>query len=165
MFVEPILKRLEHKIESTVSHASGTAIVLVPLLVAVGFGTAAADTYLQERFSSPVVYLILCGAYLVVALVIYLVARARERRSDEIAEAELARTRIASPVREAMDQLRLTDISRALLALAGSSGPAAAKVVMDQTTKNLHLLIGAGAGIYVASRIVDALNRRHGDPS
>lgn len=111
------------------------------------------------------VYLILCGAYLVVALVIYLVARARERRSDEIAEAELARMRIASPVKEAMDQLRLTDISRALLALAGSSGPAAAKVVMDQTTKNLHLLIGAGAGIYVASRIVDALNRRHGDPS
>lgn len=164
MFVEPILKRLEHKIQSTVSHASGTAIALVPLVVAVGFGTAAADSYLQERFSSPVVYLILCGAYLVVALVIYLVARARERRSDEIAEAELARMRIASPVREAMDQLRLTDISRALLALAGSSGPAA-KAVMDQTTKNLHLLIGAGAGIYVASRIVDALNRRHGNLS
>ena len=35
---------------------------------------------------------------------------------------------------------------------------------MDQTSKNLHLLIGAGAGIYVASRIVDALNRRHGYP-
>ncbi len=77
MFVEPILKRLEHKIRSTVSHASGTAIALVPLLVAVGFGTAAADSYLRERFSSPVAYLILCGAYLVVALVIYLVARAR----------------------------------------------------------------------------------------
>jgi predicted permease len=77
MFVEPILKRLEHKIQSTVSHASGAAIALVPLLVGVGFGTAAADSYLQERFSPPEAYLILCGAYLVVALVIYMVARAR----------------------------------------------------------------------------------------
>jgi len=69
MFVEPILKRLEHKIESP-SPCFGNGIALVPLLVRRGFGTAAADTYLQERFSSPVVYLILCGAYLVVALVI-----------------------------------------------------------------------------------------------
>ncbi|HEY8137265.1 MAG TPA: hypothetical protein VIF61_05460 [Methylocystis sp.] len=165
MFVEPILKRLEHKIQSTVSHASGTAIALVPLLVAVGFGTAAADFYLQERFSPPEAYLILCGAYLVVALVIYMVARAREQRSAEIAEAELAQMPIVSPVTAAMDQLSLLNIQRTLLDFAGRSGPAAAKAVMDQTTKNLHLLIGAGAGIYVASRIVDALNRRHGNPS
>ena len=45
MFVEPILKRLEHKIQSTVGHVSGAAIALAPLLVAVGFGTAAADSY------------------------------------------------------------------------------------------------------------------------
>ena len=77
MFVEPILKRLEHKIQSTLGHASGAAIALAPLLVAAGFGTAAADSYLLERFSSPVAYLILCGAYLVVALVIYMVVRAR----------------------------------------------------------------------------------------
>ena len=43
MFVEPILKRLENKIQSTVGHVSGAAIALVPLLVAVGFGTAAAE--------------------------------------------------------------------------------------------------------------------------
>ncbi len=159
MFVEPILKRPEHKIQSTVGHVSGAAIALVPLLVAVGFGTAAADSYLQERFSSPVACLILCGAYLVAAPVIYIVVRARERRSAEIAEAELAQTPIVSPVTAAMDQLH---IQRTLLDLAGSSGPAAAKAVVEQTTKNLHLLIGAGAGIYLASRIVDALNRRHG---
>jgi hypothetical protein len=164
MFVEPILKRLEHKIQSTLGHASGAAIALAPLLVAAGFGTAAADSYLLERFSSPVAYLILCGAYLVVALVIYMVVRARERRSAEISEAELAQMPIVSPVTAAMDQLHIPNIQRTLLDLAGSTGPAAAKAVVEQTTKNLHLLIGAGAGIYVASRIVDALNRRHGYP-
>jgi hypothetical protein len=164
MFVEPILKRLEHKIESTVSHASGTAIALVPLLVAVGFGTAAADSYLQQRFSPPETYLILCGAYVIVALVIYMVVRAREQRSAQIAEAELAEMPIVNPVTAAMDQLRLPNIQQTLMDFAGRSGPVAAKAVMDQTSKNLHLLIGAGAGIYVASRIVDALNRRHGYP-
>ena len=44
MFVEPILKRLENKIQFTVGQVSGAAIALVPLLVAVGFGTAAADS-------------------------------------------------------------------------------------------------------------------------
>ena len=165
MFVEPILKRLENKIQSTVGHVSGAAIALVPLLVAVGFGTAAADSYLQQRFSSPETYLILCGAYVIVALVIYMVVRAREQRSAQIAEAELAEMPIVNPVTAAMDQLRLPNIQQTLMDFAGRSGPVAAKAVMDQTSKNLHLLIGAGAGIYVASRIVDALNRRHGDPS
>ena len=74
------------------------------------------DSYLQERFSSPVAYLILCGAYLVAALVIYMVVRARERRSAEIADAELAQMPIVSPVTAAMDQLH---IQRTLLDLAG----------------------------------------------
>jgi uncharacterized membrane protein len=165
MFVEPILKRLEYKIQSAVSHVSGAAIALVPLFVGVGFGTAAAASYLEQRFSSPLAYLILCGAYLVVALVIYMVARAHEQRSAEIAEAKMAEMPIESPVTAAMDQLHIPNIQRTLLDLAGKSGPVAAKAVMDQTSKNLHLLIGAGVGIYVASRIVDALNRRHGDLS
>jgi hypothetical protein len=164
MFVEPILKRLEHTVQSAVGHFSGAAIALVPLLVAVGFGTAAAGSYLLERFGSPAAYLILCGAYLVVALVVYMVVRARERRSAEISEAELARMPIVSPVTAAMGELNLPDIQRTLMDFAGRSGPVAAKAVIDQTAKNLHLLIGAGAGIYVASRIVDALNRRHGYP-
>jgi hypothetical protein len=161
MFVEPILKRLEQKIQSIVSHVSGAAIALVPLLVAVGFGTAAADSFLQQRFSAPETYLILSGGYLVVALVIYIVARRREQRSDKIAEAELAEMPIVNPVKAAMDQFHLPDIQRTLLDIAGRSGPVAAKAMMDQTSKNLHLLIGAGVGIYIASRIVDALNRRN----
>ena len=106
--------------------------------------------------------LILCGAYVVVALVVYTLVRVRERRSAEVAQAELAQMPIVNPVTAAMDQLHLPNLQRTLMDFAGKSGPVAAKVVMDQTSKNLHLLIGAGAGIYIASRIVDALNRRHG---
>ena len=124
MFVEPILKRLENKIQSTVGHVSGAAIALVPLLVAVGFGTAAADSYSKQRFSSPETYLILCGAYVIVALVIYMVVRAREHRSAQIAEAELARDAYRrTPVTAAMDQLRLPNIQQTLMDFAGRSGP------------------------------------------
>jgi hypothetical protein len=153
---------MEHKIQSAVSHVSGTVIAIVPLLVAAGFGTAAADSYLQERFSSRIADLILCGAYVGVALVIYIAVRTREQRSAEIAEAEMARMPIVSPVQAAMDQFHIPDIPQTLLGFAGKSGSAAAKAVLDQAPKNIHLLIGAGVGIFVASHIVDALNRRHG---
>ncbi len=43
MFVEPILKMLKAKVQATVSHVSGTALALAPLVVAIGFGTAAAE--------------------------------------------------------------------------------------------------------------------------
>lgn len=161
MFVEPILKRLENAIQSSVMHVSGSVIALVPLLVAVGFGTAAADSYLAEQFGAQIANLILCGVYLIIAVVIYGVARGRERRNAEIAQAQIAQMPIVNPVQAALDQVRPSSLDRMLVELAGKSGPAAAKVLLNQS-KNLHLLIGAGLGIYVASRIVDALNRRHG---
>lgn len=163
MFVEPILLRMEHKIHSVVSHVSGSIVALVPLLISAGFGTAAADSYLLERFSSRIADLILCGVYLGVAILCYVFARTRERRTAEIADAELARMPVVNPVQAAMDQFHLQDIPELLLGYAGKSGSAVAKAVLDQAPKNVHLIIGAGVGLFVASRIVDALNRRHDD--
>lgn len=161
MFVEPILKRLENTIQSTVTHVSGSVIALVPFLVAVGFGTAAADSYLAERFGAQIANLVLCVAYLIIAVAFYGAARARERRNAEIAREQLEQMPIVNPVQAALDQVRPSNLDRLLVEIAGRSGPAAAKVLASQS-KNLHLLVGAGAGIYIASRIVDALNRRHG---
>jgi hypothetical protein len=42
MFFEPVLKLLEAKVQSAVSHVSGAVMALAPLFVAIGFGTAAA---------------------------------------------------------------------------------------------------------------------------
>jgi hypothetical protein len=161
MFVEPILRRLENAIQSRVIHVSGSVLALVPLLIAVGFGTAAADSYLAERFGVQIANVVLCGVWLVIAFVIYEIARARERRNAKIAEEQIAQMPIENPVRAVLEQVRLPNMDRLLVEIAGKSAPAAAKILASQS-KNLHLLIGAGLGVYLASRIVDALNRQHG---
>ena len=159
MFVEPIIKLLETKVQSAVSHVSGVAMALAPLVVAIGFGTAAADSWLKDAYGDRTAYLILGAAYLLIALAIYATARARQRRNAEIA-AQLAETSIINPVREVANQLSLGGIEESLLTLAGRTGAPAARVVAEQAAKNLHLLVGAGIGIYIASRLVAALNAR-----
>jgi hypothetical protein len=159
MFFEPVLKLLEAKVQSAVSHVSGSAMALAPLFVAIGFGTAAADSWLKDVYGERVAYLILGAAYLMIALVIYAAARARERRNAKVV-AQLAETSIINPVREATNYLSLAGVEDTLLALAGRTGAPAVKVVAEQASKNLHLLIGAGIGIYLASRLVDALHGR-----
>ena len=156
MFVEPILKRVEAKIQSTVSHASGTAIAVVPFLVAVGFATAAADSYLIERYDVRTAYLILGAAYLVIAAIVYVLARERERQKARVVEAELADAPIINPVKAAMDQFSLPSIEQTLMSFAGKTSAPAAKAVADQAMKNAHLIIGAGIGGLVAALLLSA---------
>jgi len=59
MFFEPIVKVLEAKVQSAVSHLSGAAMALAPLVVAIGFGTAAADSWLKDAYGERSAYLIL----------------------------------------------------------------------------------------------------------
>ncbi|ARN82415.1 hypothetical protein [Methylocystis bryophila] len=160
MFIEPILKMAEAKIRAAVSRMSGAALALAPLVVAIGFGTAAANSWLRDAYGERAAYLVLGAAYLVIAIVIYAAARARERRHAATA-AQLAETTILHPLREASDLLSLAGVETALLGLAGKTGAPALRLVAGQAGKNFHLLLGAGIGIYVASRILDALNRRH----
>jgi hypothetical protein len=159
MFSEPIIKLLETKVKSAVSQVSGAAMSLAPLVVAVGFGTAAADSWLKDAYGERVAYLILGAAYLLIAPTIYAAARVRQRRNAEIA-AQLAETSIINPVREATNQLNLASLEDTLLALAGRTSAPAVKVVAEQVAKNFHLLVGAGIGIYLASRLVEALHHR-----
>ena len=85
----------------------------------------------------------------------------RERRNAEIAAARLSETPIVNPVREAIEQLNLPGIEETLLSFVGKTSAPAAKAVAEKAAKNLHLLVGAGLGIYLASWLVDALDRRH----
>lgn len=57
--------------------------------------------------------------------------------------------------------MSLAGVENTLLEFAGRTGAPALRLLAEQAGKNLHLLLGAGIGIYVASRIVDALNPRH----
>jgi hypothetical protein len=160
MFMEPIVKRIEARIRSSVGHASGTAIALIALLVAIGFVTAAADSYLVERYGVQIADLILSAAYLLLALIVYASAQARKRRQDAVTEAESAETPGLNPMKATLDQLNRPNLEQKLLAIAGKNGPPVAKAVADQAVKNAHVLIGVAIGIYIASRLADVLRRR-----
>ena len=92
------------------------------------------------------------------ALAIYAGAKAREHRKTK--EAEIAEAAVVDPVRELTSHFNLAGVEETLLSLAGRTGAPAAKIVAEQAAKNLHLLLGAGLGIYFASRIVDGLRAR-----
>jgi hypothetical protein len=160
---EAIVKRVEASIRSSVDHAWGTFFALLPLIVAFGFATAAADSYLSELYGTRVAYVVLCVAYLVITFAVYVVARVRAQSRSESAQAELAEAPIVNPVKAAFDQLQLPNVEQRLLTFAGETGAPAAKALAEQVAKNAHLLFGAAAGIYVASRLVDALT--HGKTS
>jgi len=164
MLFEPIVKLLEAKAQSAVIHVSGAALALMPLIVAIGFGTAAADSWLTEAYGERNASLILGAAYLVIALVIYAMAKEREQRKVRDA-AEIAETTNVNPVSKLTHQFNLAGIEDTLMTLTGRTGAPAARVVADQAAKNLHLLLGAGLGIYFASRIVDGLRTRHNNLS
>ena len=161
MLFEPILKLLEAKVQSAASHVSGAAMALAPLIVAIGFGTAAADSWLKEAYGERAAYLILGAAYLTIALVVHGLARVREQRKAKIA-AELAETTIINPVRQVTSAFSLAGMEDTLMSLAGRTGAPAARAVAEQAGKNFHLLVGAGIGIYLASRLVEALRARQG---
>jgi hypothetical protein len=57
MFFERVLKFVEAKVQSAVSRVSGAAMALAPLVVAIGFGTAAADSCLKDAYGERVAYL------------------------------------------------------------------------------------------------------------
>jgi hypothetical protein len=159
MLLESIVKLLEAKALSAVTHVSGAALALIPLIVAIGFGTAAADSWLREAYGERIALLILGAAYLALAIAIYAAAREREHRKAREA-AEIAETAIADPVRELTSRFNLAGVEETLLGLVGRTGAPAAKAVAEQAAKNLHLLLGAGLGIYFASRIVESLRTR-----
>ncbi len=77
--------------------------------------------------------------------------------------AQLVETSILHPMREVTDRLSLAGVEETLLGLAGRTSAPAVRVVTEQAAKNLHLLIGAGIGIYLASRLVNALHLRQVD--
>lgn len=162
MFFEPVLKQVEARIDARVGRIIGMAVVFLALVVAVGFATAAAQAHLEERYGARIADLILSAAYFFITLVAYSLLQAHKRRQVEIDDEGLTETQAADPVTSAMDGLIPTSVRQTLLSLAES--PATRTIVLH-ASKNIHLLLGAGAGIYLASRLVSSLNRRESNES
>jgi len=163
MFIDPIIKRLQNRVQSTVSHMSGNIAALAPLLVAATFGIMAASHYLNEMMGPLAGYLTLAGVFLVISLVVYVVARWHETHQMTRANEELAAMAQTSPLEAVIRLFQSSDVPQSLLASAKSAAPAAARTALREAPRNLPLLLGAGLGLMLASRLLDALNDRSED--
>jgi len=159
MFVEPIVKRVENAMDATVARVSGSALALIPLLAAAGFATAAAAIYANERLGPERGNLLLAGVFLVVSLVTFGVVRRREARMKARARAELAAMTPVNSVEALLDGMNLSNLPQALMDAAKTAAPDIGKAALKELPRNLHLLVGAGVGLFLASRIVDALDK------
>jgi hypothetical protein len=166
---EPIIKRAENAIEATLTRVSGNAIAAVPLLIAFGFTTAAGAYWANEMFGPLVGNLAVAGVFLVLSALAFAYARKREATQQARASEELAALAQASPLAVLSNAFQSSNVTQYLFALAKNVAPVAAKnaalVALRQAPRNLPLLLGAGLGLVVASRVVDAFTSgrgRHG---
>lgn len=164
---EPMIKRAENAVGATITRLSGNAMAAVPLLIAFGFALAAVAYWANEALGPLFGNLAIAGAFLVIALAVYAYARRREAVQQARASAELAALTEASPITAIQRALQSSNVSQALYDMARNVAPTAAKTAavsaLRAAPRNLPLLVGAGLGLMVASRLVEAWTngRRH----
>lgn len=163
MLFEPIIQRIERTVDSGVSRISGKIIVWIPLLVAVGFATAAASSYAIDRFGPQIGNLALAGAFFVVFLFCLMFVRSKHSQEEavEVAVEEQAPTPQleAHPIMALLEQANLGGLEQEVINSLKSMAPDAARAVINQIPRNLHLLAGATIGLFVASRVAKMIER------
>lgn len=163
---EPIIKRAENAVESTITRVSGNALAAVPLLIAFGFATAAAAYWANEALGPLAGNLAIAGVFLALSVFAFAYARNREAKQQARASQELAALSESSPFGAVSRAFQSSNTPQALLDLAKSAAPIAAKnaalTAVRAAPRNLPLLLGAGVGLMVASRLVGAFTNGRG---
>lgn len=159
---EPLIKRAENAVGGAITRISGNAMAAVPFIIAFGFATAAAAYWATDEFGPLFGNLVIAGIFLVIAVFIYGLARRREAMQQARASEELAALTEASPFNAISRAVQSSNASQALYDLAKRAVPVAAKntarVMLRDAPRNLPLLLGAGVGLMVASRLVNAMS-------
>lgn len=161
MLIEPMVQRLELSVDSALARVGGTVVAGVPLLIGLGFATAAGDYYAVYWLGPVVGNLVVAGVFIVLSALIYAAQKRRNRRIAHEAAARLAAIEDQSPVNALLQATNLPQLQQMLVDGAKSAVPQLAKAAMREAPKNLPLLIGAGVGLLVAQRIVDAVSHRN----
>ncbi|MGJ0425712.1 hypothetical protein [Methylocystis sp.] len=158
MILDPIFQRVDESIANATRGASRLAIVATLALLALGFATAAAHAYATRTWGEIAGNLVLAGAFLFAALIVYLATKDSVPPETQTRTAELEQSSFAQlPF---VDQLFKPDgnLMRSIGSSIGSMAPVAAKAVAERVAPNLHLIIGAAVGLMIASKISEKLD-------
>ncbi|HEY8125289.1 MAG TPA: hypothetical protein VIF88_07700 [Methylocystis sp.] len=158
MMLDPIFQRVDESIANATRGASRLAIVATLALVALGFATAAAHAYAMRTWGEIAGNLVIAGAFLFAAFIVYL---ATQRSAPDDIQAPAAELEQSSfPQLPFVEQLFKPDgdLVRSIGSSIGSLAPVAAKAVAERVAPNLHLIIGAAVGLMLASKISQKLD-------
>lgn len=158
MMLDPLFQRVDESIANATRGASRLAIVATLALLALGFATAAAHAYATRTWGEIAGNLVLAGAFLFAALIVYLATKDSAAPETQAPAAELEQSSFSQlPF---VDQLFKPDgnLMRSIGSSIGSMAPVAAKAVAERVAPNLHLIIGAAVGLMIASKISEKLD-------
>jgi hypothetical protein len=134
--LQGIINRAEHSIDALASKYVMRVLVAVPLVVALGFGTAAAAVRLSQDYGSTTAYTILAAAFAGIGLAAAsAVALSGPKRVGPADTAEpVALTDDTSGMTSSFDP-------QVLLAAVGAIGPAALPGLLRLLARNLPLVL------------------------
>jgi hypothetical protein len=159
MMLDPLFRRVDESLANATRTASRLVIVMTLSLLALGFATAAAHAYATRMWGDIAGNLVIAGAFLAAALIVYL---ATAQGNSEIEQQAPASTIEASGLSALpfADQLLKADgdLVRSIGSSLGSMAPVAARAVAERVAPNLHLIVGAAAGLFVASKLAQKLD-------
>jgi len=159
MMLDPLFRRVDESLENATRTASRLAIVMTLSLLALGFATAAAHAYATRMWGDIAGNLVIAGAFLAAALIVYLATAPGNSEVEQHAPASTIEASGLSALPFADQLLKADgDLVRSIGSSLGSMAPVAARAVAERVAPNLHLIVGAAAGLFVASKLAQKLD-------
>ncbi len=143
-----IFRRAETTIDSIVARYVGRAMVAVPIVVALGFATAAATVKVVELYGQVAGYSIMAGVFALLTLLTMAVVGTGVLHDNGSGAQSEARAEEREQLASEVDGLFTPELTAVLGAAAPVALPAVARVVV----RNLPLLIMLSIIVYIFSR-------------
>ena len=153
---------LYRKAQATVDNAIAQLVwgllMVVPLLVAVGFTTAAASNYLNRLYEPEIANLIIAGVYTLIAAVMAIMYALRkpETAASEEAKAQEQAAADSAESGEEQDQSYSSVDRDLMMAALTSAAPYAIRPVIGTLFRNLPVVLAVGVAAFVLTRATQA---------
>lgn len=145
-----LFRRAQATVDNAIDNAVNRALVVIPFLIAAGFGTAALSMRLNREFGAEMGSLILAGGFVLVGLVVALIVRSRSSKPTETA-AEAAET-VDREAEQAADPAMANVDRELLMAALTTAAPIALPGLLRAVMRNLPIVAAIAAAGFIMSR-------------
>ena len=154
-----LFRKSQATVDNAIAQLVWGLLIAVPLLVALGFGTAAISTYLHRIYEPEIADLIVAGAYAAIAMfagIVYLVRNPAPSTSDQ--DAAEAESEDEQPA--AMDEAPFRSFTAAeremLMTGLMTAAPIAVRPLVGALFRNLPIVLAIAVAGFILTRIASA---------